>query len=332
MASKRRRASPARTEAAAPPGAADPAAQETEPAPAELAPDQAEGPGDGGPRSVAETFPVVAIGASAGGIEAFTRLFENLPSDTGMAYVVITHLDPTHESALSSLLARTTRMEVQQVEDETRIRRNRVYVIPPNKTMAIQEGALTLAARVAGAGVPMPIDSFMRSLASERRDLAIGVVLSGNAHDGTLGLEAIKAEGGITFCQDEASSRYAGMPRSAMASGNVDFVLPPERIAAELVRMGKHPYVRRVDTIEREGDLAQIFALLRSQMRVEFSHYKQNTLRRRIARRMALLRIDTLESYLAVLKSKPTEVEALYQDLLIKVDGITGTLDTGDFV
>ncbi len=194
-------------------------------------------------RSRRALFSIVGVGASAGGLEAFTQLLKALPSRTGMAYVLVQHLDPTHESALTEILAKTTEMPVSQVTDATPVEPNHVYVIPPNVDMIISQGILRLTARTETRGRHMPIDRFLRSLAEDQRSNAIGVILSGTASDGTLGLAAIKAEGGITFAQDEKSAKYDGMPQSALAAGCVDLVLPPDGIAEELARICEHPYV-----------------------------------------------------------------------------------------
>src|SRR5215510_785116 len=188
-----------------------------------------------------QTFPVVGIGASAGGLEAFRQLLEHLPSDTGMAFVLVQHLDPKRESILAELLSKATKMFVKEVKDGMRVEPDCVYVIPRNTDMAIENGALRLSPREAPRGQHRPIDHFLRSLAVEKRDRAIGVILSGTASDGTRGLEVIKAGGGTTFAQDEKTAEYDGMPRSAINAGSVDFILPPERIAEELARMARHP-------------------------------------------------------------------------------------------
>src|SRR5262245_54043036 len=189
-----------------------------------------------------QTFPVVGIGASAGGLEAFTQLLDHLPNDTGMAFVFVQHLDPARESLLAELLSRATDMPVKVVEHGMRVEPNCVYVIPPNTNMAIANGALRLAPREETRGQHRSIDYFMGSLAVEKRDRAVGVVLSGTASDGTLGLQAIKAEGGITFAQDENSARFSGMPHAAKASGAVDYVLTPEGIARVLARLANQDY------------------------------------------------------------------------------------------
>src|SRR5205809_5006310 len=189
-----------------------------------------------------EPFPFVGIGASAGGLDAFTQLLKHLPTDTGMGFVLVQHLDPDHESALAQILARVTSMPVREVANDLRIAPNHVYIIPPNTDMAIAQGVLKLQRRPAGRAPHHSIDFFFQSLAQDQHECAIGVILSGTASDGTLGTEAIKAEGGITFAQDK-SARYDSMPRSAIAAGCVDFVLSPETIAKELARIARHPYV-----------------------------------------------------------------------------------------
>src|SRR5215475_12814165 len=199
-----------------------------------------------------QTFPIVGVGASAGGLEAFRQLLGHLPNDTGMAFVFVQHLDPARESVLAELLSRATDMPVKEVEQGMRVEPNCVYVIPRNTKMAIANGALRLAPREETREGRRPIDYFMGSLAEEKRNRAIGVILSGTASDGTLGLEAIKAAGGITFAQDEETAKYDGMPHSAISAGCVDFVLPPERIAEELARVAQHPNVLDVEAARRE--------------------------------------------------------------------------------
>src|SRR6266850_5245355 len=189
------------------------------------------------------TFPVVGIGASAGGLEAFSQLLRELPTDTRMAFALIQHLDPKHESQLAEVLSRTTAMPVITVTDGLRMEPDHAYVIPPNADMTIGGGAFALTSRAA-VDRHTPIDHFFRSLAQELESRAIGVVLSGTGSDGTLGLRAIKAEGGITFVQDEQSAKHPGMPQSARAIA--DFELPPAAIARELRRIGGHPYVNHV--------------------------------------------------------------------------------------
>lgn len=187
---------------------------------------------------------VVGVGASAGGLEAFTELLRHLPTDTGMAFVLVQHLDPARKSSLADLLSKATSLEVREAVDDAAVEPNHVYVIPPNKTLKIANGILKLHPRQRTAGALRSIDTFLESLAEDQRERATGVILSGTASDGTLGLEAIKAEGGITFAQG-SSARFDSMPQNAIAAGCVDFVLEPEGIARELARIAKHPFVVR---------------------------------------------------------------------------------------
>jgi two-component system CheB/CheR fusion protein len=281
---------------------------------------------EGAPKAKRSSFVVVGVGASAGGLEAFTELLKPLPSKTGMAFVLIPHLDPKHESAMTELLARGTGMQVRQVHDGMKVKPDCVYVIPPNRVMTIHEGVLLLAQREHEFGPPMPIDAFFRSLASDSGKNAIAIILSGTASDGTLGVAAIKNEGGITFAQDARSAKYSGMPNSAIASGHIDFVLPPDSIARELMRIRKHPYVNDAETekpeevaINRGSEMDQIFRLLKQVRKVDFSDYKPATIRRRILRRMALGRVENLRDYLKMLQENPKEIEALHHDILINV-------------
>ena len=277
-------------------------------------------------RAKSQSFPIVGIGASAGGLEAFTQLLGALPLDTGLAFVLVQHLDPKHESMLTALLARATPLPIHEARDEMRIEANHIYVIPSNANLAVLHGRLSLMPRTEARGQHLSVDFFFRSLAADQKSRAIGVILSGTASDGTEGLRAIKAEGGLTFAQDEKSAKYDGMPHSAIAAGVVDFVLPPEGIARELARLGREPYIARPaaakagDALpEGDEDLNKVFILLRSATGVDFSFYKPTTLKRRIARRMMLHKIESLATYVRFLKQTPNEVDALYQDLLINV-------------
>ena len=263
-------------------------------------------------------FPVVGVGASAGGLEAFTQLLKALPADTGMAFVLVQHLAPSHASALAEILSRATQMPVTEVRDEPIVEPNHVYVIPPDRSMIIVHGALQLLPRE-GRGAPHPIDQFFHSLAMEQRHRAIGVVLSGTATDGTLGLGEIKAEGGITFAQDD-TAQHQGMPHSAIVSGCVDFVLAPAEIAREIARIGQHPYAEAEarDTDERPN-LAPVLQLLLNATGVNFTGYKFNTLYRRVTRRMVFQKISGLAEYVQYLRQTPAELDVLYSDILISV-------------
>ncbi len=271
------------------------------------------------PEALPLAHPVVAVGASAGGIDAFRRLLAAMPADTGMAFVMVLHLSPQHDSMLAEILARATRLPVVPAADGQRLEPNRVYVIPPGVAPEMQGGCLRLAPD--GMRPSHVIDSFMRSLAESQRHAAIGVVLSGTGSDGMLGLQAIKGSGGITFAQDE-SAEQAGMPRSAIAAGGVDFVLSPEGIAGELGRIARHPYVAERAPAPAPGAepaFARVIEILREATGVDFSNYKRNTLHRRIARRIVLLRLQDLGEYLHRLESDAAEVDALYRDVLINV-------------
>ena len=267
-------------------------------------------------------FPIVGIGASAGGLEAVKRLLRALPAKSSMAFVLVQHLDPHHESMLAGILARETELRVLEVRQGMRVEPRNLYVIPPNATLELADGFLKLAGRRASPGkVPLPIDRFFLSLAQVRKSAAIGVVLSGNGSDGVLGLRAIKAEGGVTFAQDE-SAQFDGMPRAAIAAGAVDFVLPPEEIARELQRVAGHPFVYRRDPDEDgldEDILQKVFGVLRTGTGVDFSNYRRTTVVRRLARRMAVNKIVDYSEYLALLRERPGEVGALYDDFLISV-------------
>jgi PAS domain S-box-containing protein len=274
-------------------------------------------------------FPVAGVGASAGGLEAFTALLRALPPDTGIALVLVQHLDPTHESILPKLLSKITAMPVHEVTDGMATQPNHVYVIPANRRMTISKGVLTLTSRAGGSGRNLPIDDFFRALAEDLKSRAIGIVLSGLASDGTQGLEAIKAEGGITFAQDEKSARYSGMPASAAAAGCVDFVLPPAEIAAELNRMSRHPYIRTAHESaepplapgDNDEAMRRICAALRAATGVDFELYKPATIQRRVARRLVLKKVDGVDNYVRLVQQDPAELDALYEDIFIHVTG-----------
>lgn len=280
-------------------------------------------------------FPVVAIGASAGGLEAYSELFRILPIDTGMAFVLVQHLDPQHHSMLSGILSKVTRMPVEEVQANSEIKPNRVYVIPPNAFMAIAQGRFVLTPRESARGQHLSVDFFMRSLAEDRQSSAIGVILSGTGSDGTAGVAAIKAEGGLNFAQDPATAKYDSMPRSAIASGCIDFVLTPRQIASELDRIKKHPYAKSSagKAIDEEPPAAkdafnQIIGLLRRNTGVDFSQYKPNTIHRRALRRMAILKLDSLDEYAKYLKENAEEAGNLHDDILINVTSFFRDLES----
>jgi two-component system, chemotaxis family, CheB/CheR fusion protein len=271
-------------------------------------------------------FPVVGVAASAGGLEAFTQLLSHLPADTGMAFVLIQHLSPDHESLLTEILARATTMLVKEVENGMKVEPNQVYVIPPNTQMILLAGLLELSPREKVFGKYMPGDAFFISLAADRGHKAIAIVLSGGDGDGSLGIRAIKEAGGVTFAQCENTAKFDSMPNSAVATGNVDFVLPPDKIAEELVHLSRNtmlarslPLLTTAESLAAPDALVTIFRLLRSTTGVDFSNYKSKTIDRRIQRRMLLCKLEQLPDYVTYLQANPTEVKALYEEILIHV-------------
>jgi two-component system CheB/CheR fusion protein len=271
-------------------------------------------------------FYIVGVGASAGGLEAFTQLLSHLPPTTGMAYIFVQHLDPIHRSILPDLLARVTKMSVCVAQDQMLVEPDHVYVIPPNVDLTLEQGTLHLLPRTQQGGQHLTIDRFFLSLAADQSRQAIGVLLSGTAFDGTAGLQAIKAQGGITFAQDEQSAAYPQMPQHAVASQCVDRVLPPQKIATALLALVRHPYSTTAFSLEPEKfspDEQQAFTkirrLLSDATNVDFLAYRTAPLQRRIFRRMAIVQIDQFLAYSTYLENHPAEVEALSQEVLIHV-------------
>ena len=270
-------------------------------------------------------FPVVGIGASAGGLDAFKKLLKAIHENSGMAYVLVQHLDPTHESMLPELLQKVTNIPVLEISDDIKVEPNHIYVLPSNKMMVATDGVLLLAPRPAKSKNErnLPIDLFFNSLAEVHQSYAIGVVLSGTASDGTLGLKAIKDHGGITFAQDEESAAYEGMRQSAIQAGVVDFILPPEKIPQKLsevtgIIIGTG--VEEQTALQPDEDaFKQILSLLRIRKGTDFTYYKQSTIRRRILRRMVLNKNEETAAYLKYLRENKPEQDILYQDMLIPV-------------
>ncbi|MFT3771931.1 MAG: chemotaxis protein CheB [Minicystis sp.] len=264
---------------------------------------------------------VVGIGASAGGLESLQQLLAAMPTETGMAFVHIQHLDPNHKSVMAELVRSATHLDVREAEDDQAIEADCVYIGPPNRDVAIAGHRLRLVAPAEPQRARLPIDFFFRSLAREHGHRSIGVVLSGTGSDGALGIRAIKGAGGMTIAQDPRTAKYDGMPRSAIGTQLVDFVVAPRDVPRVLVEYSRHPYVAATDLFAptATGQLEQIFHLLREHTGHDFAHYKQNTIRRRIERRMAVHRLKQLEDYLRHLQRFPSEVDALFKDLLIGV-------------
>ena len=257
------------------------------------------------------SFPIVGIGASAGGLAAFIELLSALPADSGMAFVLVQHLDPSHTSLLPEALARATPMKVAAATEGAEVRPDHVYVIPPNADLALEGNALRLVPREDARKPHLSIDFFFRSLAGQRGAQAIGVVLSGSGSDGTEGLRAIKAEGGIAFVQDPQTAKFGDMPQSAISAGVVDTGMSIAALARELVRLSRHPYLAaaaaRPPAAADEGGFEQILELVRRKTGVDFTEYKRATIERRTARRMALRGEESLQSYLRLLQSDDGE-------------------------
>ncbi len=269
-------------------------------------------------------FPIVGVGASAGGLAAFEAFFSALPKAPGMAFVLVQHLDPAHKSILAEIIGRYTAMPVLEVKDGVAVRPDCVYIIPPGRDMAYLNGALHLLEPASARGHRMPIDFFFRSLAANLHERAIAVVLSGTGSDGTLGVRAVKGEGGMAMAQSPGSAEYDGMPRSALATGLVDYDLPPAKMGAQLRAYAHHAFGRpsrpaAVAPPLAENALKKIFILLRAQTGHDFSLYKPSTIHRRIERRMAVHQVESLDGYVKLLQRTPAEVTALFNDMLIGV-------------
>jgi two-component system CheB/CheR fusion protein len=265
----------------------------------------------------------VGVGASAGGLEAFTELLEALSPDPGMAILFVLHRGLAHKSILSDILAKSTSMPVHEVVDGMTVEVNHLYIAPPSTNMALTDGKLTVRPHAPSLVPDMPVDNLFRSLAASQKSRTIGVILSGIGTDGSLGFHAIKSEGGITFAQDENSAKHNSMPRSAILDGSVDYVHSPRNIARQLERLSRHSYSREsppnIDAPASKDSIPDIIALLRTRTSVDFSQYKQSTIRRRILRRMALSGLESPAEYLALLRDDAAEVQKLYQDFLIRV-------------
>ena len=276
------------------------------------------------PKRTHASFPIVGIGASAGGLEAFETFFKAMPADSGMAFVLVAHLDPFHVSLLPDLLQKTTKMAVCHIKDGTIAQPNNVYVIPPNKELHILHGKLHLMDLSQPRGSNLPIDTFLRSLAEDQHANAVCIILSGTGTDGTLGLKAIKGAVGMVMVQDQQSAKYDGMPHSAMATGLVDFVLPPDEMPEQLInytkRATKGGTPRLVPTMEGiPTALQKIFIVLRDRTGHDFSLYKMNTICRRIERRMNLHHIEKISDYVGYIRDSDSEAQILFKELLIGV-------------
>lgn len=264
----------------------------------------------------------VGVGASAGGLEAIEALFNEMPSDTGMAFVVIQHLSPDYKSMMVELLSKRTDMPVIRAEDGMSVEPNHVYLIPPKVNLTIFHGKLLLSEQDHKHGLNLPIDIFLRSLAEDQGRRSVGIVLSGTGSDGMRGVRAIKEAGGMVMIQTAESAKFDGMPRSAISTGLADFILPSDKMAEQLVKFSRSPLVAKADYSRlstAETDLDRIFAMLREKHKVDFTHYKPSTVNRRIERRMTVNQTDTLQEYVRLLEQMPRELTMLYRELLIGV-------------
>ncbi len=267
-------------------------------------------------------FPIVGIGASAGGLEALEQFFHFLPHDSGMAFVVVQHLDPNHVGMMPELLQRTTQMKVSQATDNQPIQINQVYVIPPNKSLSILNGHLLLMEPIESRGLRLPIDVFFHSLANDQNENAVGIILSGMGSDGSMGLASIKEKNGITMVQDPSTAKFDGMPKSALHAVHVDIMAPANELPARLISIIKHipnlTHQAELD-VKTQSNLNKVILLLKSQTGHDFSLYKKNTLYRRIERRMIVHQIDKITFYIRYLQENPTELDILFKELLIGV-------------
>ena len=275
------------------------------------------------PRQASTLFPIAGIGASAGGLEALEQFLRHVPANSGVAFIIIQHLDPTHKGILQELLKRATSMEVFHVRDGMRVKPNCVYVIPPNTDMSILHGVLHLFEPTAPRGLRLPIDFFLRSLADDRQERSIGVILSGMGSDGTMGLRAIKEKMGVALVQEPASAKFDGMPRSAIAAGLADIIAPAVDLPGKIIDYLNHTILlannERPLEEKDQSALEKVFILLRSKTGHDFSMYKKNTVYRRIERRMSIHKINRIASYVRYLQENPQEVELLFKELLIGV-------------
>jgi two-component system CheB/CheR fusion protein len=276
------------------------------------------------PPSVSDAFPIVGMGASAGGLEAFTSFFNNMPAESHMAFVLVVHLDPGHASMMPELLKRHTKMDVIEAQDGMTVVPDRVYVIPPNRDMSIFGRVLQISAPAEMRGMRMPIDSFFRSLAEDQGEKAISIILSGTGSDGTLGMRAIHGAGGMCMVQDPETARYDGMPRSAIITGLADYVVPVEKMPEQIQAYVRQYYPKKPGKILYLGDtsltaIQKILAILRTKTGHDFSHYKKTTILRRIERRMSIHQVADAAAYSQYIQEHPEEIQVLFKELLIRV-------------
>ena len=274
--------------------------------------------------SLTKPLHIVGIGASAGGLKALQQFFSQMQPENGIAFVIIQHLSPDYKSMMVELLSKNTSMTVSRAEDGMVMQPNHIYLITPRKHITTLGGKLYLSEQQERQGLNLPIDIFFRSLAEDQGERAIGIILSGTGSDGTRGIRAIKAEGGTVFVQDEESAEFDGMPRCAIATGVVDFILPPGKMPEQLLRFINHPRIsgpeEPLEVIKKEEDsFTKLMSILKKMTKVDFTYYKPATVIRRIERRMGLVQVSGLDDYLVYIHRNPVEVQALFKDLLIGV-------------
>jgi len=265
----------------------------------------------------------VGIGASAGGLEAIEEFFSHMPEKSNLAFIVVQHLSPDYKSLMVELLSKKTKIPVHRSADGMTVKPNNIYMIPPKKNLSIFHGRLVLKEKNNTRGMNLSIDIFLRSLAEDKAERAIAIILSGTGSDGTRGVRAIKEQGGMVMVQDETTCKFNGMPRAAVSTGVADFILPPKNMPEQLMAYVGHPYVigRKTNEtlLEDESGLSQIFTKLREKTKVDFTYYKPSTITRRIQRRMSVNQVDRLSDYVSHLQKYPVEIMTLYKELLIGV-------------
>lgn len=284
-----------------------------------------------------DNFPIAGVGASAGGLEALEQFFKNIVPDSGIAYVVVQHLSPDYKSLMVELLSKHTDIPIYRAEDGMKVMKNSIYLIPPKKNLTIFHKKLYLTDQSQHLGLNLPIDIFFRSLAEDSAEHSIGIILSGTGSDGTLGIRAIKGAGGMVMVQDESSAKFDGMPKSAIATGLVDYILPPPRMGEQLQKYIAHPFVqasdKKIDAEIAEDDImSKILLAIRSRTGVDFTYYKPNTIVRRIERRSSVHQVPSIEMYYKLLSESPTEVTTLYKELLIGVTKFFRDVDAFDII
>ncbi len=286
--------------------------------------------------SINEPTLYIGIGASAGGLEALEVFFSSMPSNSGLAFIVVQHLSPDYKSLMVELLSKRTQMMVFRAESGMRVETNCIYLIPPKKNLKIFHGKLILSEQDYSKGINLPIDIFLHSLADDQGEKAIAIILSGTGSDGMRGIRAIKESAGMVMVQSQESAKFDGMPRSAISTGLPDFILAPNEMPDQLISFAKHPYVNKSSTstplLTDEDGLTRIFALLREQCKVDFTYYKPSTVNRRIERRMSINQTENLNDYVRLLENRPQETTTLYRELLIGVTNFFRDREAFDFI